>query len=70
MRRWLVVIEDPQSEFSSPEELDSWLHLTLDGAIGQVVIVRVQRGGLLADKVMAELPPVRHERMGRGRWPT
>ena len=62
-----MVLEDPKSEFNSPEELDSWLHLTLDGAMGELQVARVQRGGLLADKVMGELPPVRHERMGRPR---
>jgi hypothetical protein len=66
-RRWLVVIDDPESEFSSPEELEHILYHSLDGILSKCSIARVQRGGLLADKVMAELPPVRHERMGRGR---
>jgi hypothetical protein len=67
MRRWLVVLEDPKSEFSSPDELGAYLAALLLGELGEITIARVQRGGLLADKVMAELPPVRHERMGRAR---
>jgi hypothetical protein len=66
-RRWLVVLDDPKSEFSLPEELEAYLNALLTFQLGEVSIARVQRGGLLADKVMAELPPVRHERMGRGR---
>ncbi len=67
MRRWLVVIEDPRSEFASPEELESYLRGVLDGELAGAKVVRVQRGGLLADKVMGELPPVRHALMGRPR---
>lgn len=64
-RRWLVVLEDPKSEFASPEELEDYLSSLLAFQLGEVEIARVQRGGLLADKVMAELPPVRHRDMGR-----
>jgi hypothetical protein len=67
MRRWLVVIEDPASEFSAPEELEAMLRGLLDETLGVCKVVRVQRGGLLADKVMGELPPVRHALMGRPR---
>ena len=67
MRRWLVVFDDPQSEFNLPEELELYLEALLAFQLGSVTIARVQRGGLLAQKVMAELPPVRHRDMGRGR---
>ena len=67
MRRWLVVIEDPKSEFSLPDELEFLLVALVGGQLGDAHIARVQRGGMLADKVMNELPPVRHELMGRPR---
>jgi hypothetical protein len=67
MRRWLVVIDDPDSDFTLPEELEHILAHSLDGIIGTAYVARVQRGGLLADKVMGELPPVRHAQMGRPR---
>ena len=67
MRRWLIVIDDPDSDFTLPEELESWLKGNLEDDSSSFKIARVQRGGLLADKVMAELPPVRHKLMGRGR---
>jgi hypothetical protein len=67
MRRWLVVLDDPQSEFASPEEIENYLGALLSEVNWGLKLARVQRGGLLADKVMNELPPVRHERMGRGR---
>jgi len=66
-RRWLVVLEDTHSEFTSPEELENFLGALWDGATKGCYVARVQRGGLLADKVMAELPPVRHRGMGRPR---
>jgi len=62
-----VVLDDPQSEFSLPDELESYLETLLEGALGSVKVARVQRGGLLADMVMGELPPVRHAQMGRPR---
>lgn len=67
MRRWLIVLDDPESEFASPEELQNLLEALAGDILGKVSIARVQRGGLLADKVMDELPPVRHEHMGRPR---
>lgn len=66
-RRWLVVLEDPKSKFALPEELEAYLAAVMAGLFDGVTIARVQRGGLLADKVMAELPPVRHRDMGRPR---
>lgn len=66
-RRWLIVLDDPESEFASPEELQNLLEALAGDILGKVTIARVQRGGLLADKVMDELPPVRHELMGRPR---
>ena len=66
-RRWLVVLDDPESEFRSPEELENLLQALCGDILGRVTIARVQRGGLLADKVMDELPPVRHRNMGRAR---
>jgi len=67
VRRWLVVIEDPDSEFTEPDELESYLQNSLHGELGGAKVVLVRRGGLLADKVMEELPPVRHKLMGRPR---
>lgn len=66
-RRWLIVLDDPGSEFASPGELEAYLQGLIRGELGGVKIARVQRGGLLADRVMAELPPMRHELMGRPR---
>jgi hypothetical protein len=66
-RRWLVVFEDPESELTLPEELEAYLAELVREPFTKLRVARVQRGGLLADKVMAELPPVRHEHMGRPR---
>lgn len=67
MRRFLVVIEDERSEFDNWESLEAVLsaffaELRMPGAVK-----RVQPGGLLAMKIMEELPPVRHALMGRPR---
>lgn len=67
MRRWLVVIEDPRSEFANPEELEVYLKALWEDSGSAFSIARVQRGGLLAERVMGTLPPVRHEHMGRPR---
>ena len=67
MRRWLVVLDDPDSEITTPDELEAFLVELIREPFTKIKVVRVQRGGLLADKVMAELPPVRHELMGRPR---
>ena len=67
MRRWLVVLDDPDSEITTPDELEAFLVELIWEPFTKIKVVRVQRGGLLADKVMAELPPVRHELMGRPR---
>lgn len=63
-RRFLVVIDDPKSEFDSPAALEAVLvaffaELRMPGAVARVV-----PGGLLAMKVMEELPPVRHKAQG------
>lgn len=63
-RRWLVVIEDPDSEFTLPEELENYLKALVDSEPCRWYFARVQRGGLLAQKVMEELPPVRHKDQG------
>jgi hypothetical protein len=67
MRRWQVVIEDPDSEFATPEELASMLRAWWENDLHHAKVALVRRGGLLADKVMEELPPVRHTLMGRPR---
>jgi hypothetical protein len=67
MRRWLIVLDDPRSEFANPEELESYLRGLIVGELGAVTVARVQRGGLLAEKVMETLPPTRHALMGRPR---
>lgn len=66
-RRWLIVLEDRGSVFSSPEELEAYLGAAVDWELMGVEIARIRRGGLLADKVMDELPPERHALMGRRR---
>lgn len=67
MRRWLVVIEDPDSDFENEEALAEALTAAMYAYEVPVNVLRVRRGGLLADKVMEELPPVRHKLMGRPR---
>jgi hypothetical protein len=62
-----VVIEDPESEFSEPDELEAYLDSMLTFGLASFKIAAVRRGGLLADKVMDELPPTRHKLMGRPR---
>lgn len=61
------MIDDPDSEFTEPDELAAMLGALLVGQLGSAGVVRVRRGGMLADKVMDELPPVRHKLMGRSR---
>jgi hypothetical protein len=67
VRQWLVVLDDPGSDFTTPEELEDYLRALLENDLGSVYIARVQRGGLLAKRIMEELPPVRHALMGRRR---
>lgn len=67
MRRWLVVIDDPRSEIDSVDAADAYFKGLIDDPTSQIRVARVQRGGLLADKIMGELPPVRHRDMGRPR---
>lgn len=67
MRRWLIVLDDPKSEFTWPEELQDMLAALTFGQLGSVTVARVQRGGLIAERVMGTLPPVRHRDMGRPR---
>lgn len=66
-RRWLVVIEDPKSDLETEAEAEAYLCALIDSEQSGFKVLRVQRGGLLAHKVMAELPPVRHRDMGRAR---
>src|SRR5438094_4797722 len=65
VRLFLVVVEDALSEYSGPEELAAELAAVFSdyGLRGSVKLVR--RGGLLAQKVLEELPPVRHRAQGR-----
>jgi hypothetical protein len=67
MRRFLVVIEDERSEFDSPAALEAVLIAVFDELRMPGAIKAVRPGGLLAMKVLDELPPVRHELMGRPR---
>lgn len=66
-RRWLIVVEDPRSEIDSEEAADAYFRALLDNPSCDLKVARVRRGGLLADKVLEELPPVRHALMGRPR---
>lgn len=67
MRRFLVVIEDARSEFDSPAALEAVLVALFDEMHMPGAIKAVRPGGLLAMKVLEELPPVRHALMGRPR---
>lgn len=63
-RRFLVIIEDERSEFDNCDSLEAVLaaffaELRMPGAIKAV-----RPGGLLAMKVLEELPPVRHKDQG------
>ena len=67
MRRFLVVIEDERSEFDNCDSLEAVLtaffaELRMPGAVKAV-----RPGGLIAMKILEELPPVRHALMGRPR---
>lgn len=59
MRLFLVVVEDARSEFESPDELAADLaNVWRDyGLRGRVMMVR--RGGLLARRVLEDMPPLR-----------
>lgn len=58
-RRWLLVIEDPRAEIDSEEAADAYFRGLIDDPTSPIRVARVQRGGLLADRVMGELPPPR-----------
>lgn len=61
------MIEDEGSEFDSPAALEAVLVAFFDELHMPGAVKAVRPGGLLAMKVMEELPPVRHELMGRPR---
>ena len=63
-RRWLLVLEDPKGELESEAEAAAYLTALIDSEQSGFRVLRVQRGGLLAAKVMDELPPVRHRDQG------
>ena len=65
MRRFLVVIEDAGSQFDNCESLEAFLSALFDEVGMKGAVKAVRPGGLLAMKVMDELPPVRHAQMGR-----
>lgn len=64
MRRFLVVIEDPNSEVDHPDALAEYLKALLENYPPGLRVLRVHWGGLLVRKVMDELPPVRHKDKG------
>ncbi len=64
MRRFLVVIEDERSEFDNCDSLHAFLQALFDEVRMPGAVKRVQPGGLLAMKIMDELPPVRHRDRG------
>lgn len=66
-RRWLVIINDPQSQIESEEAADRYIRDLVDWELTGLVVELVIRGGIMADKIMGDLVPVRHARMGRGR---
>jgi hypothetical protein len=67
MRRFLVVIEDERSEFDNEASLAAFLQALFDEVHMPGAVKAVRPGGLLAMKVLDELPPVRHALMGRPR---
>lgn len=62
-----MVIDDERSEFDSVEAAESYLRALIESPGSGIRVARVQNGGLLAAKIMDELPPVRHAQMGRPR---
>lgn len=67
MRRFLVVIQDDTSQFDNCESLEAFLRALFDEVRMPGAVKAVRPGGLLAMKVLDELPPVRHALMGRSR---
>lgn len=67
MRRWLIVVDDPDSEIDSREAAEAYFRAMLDNPGTTTRVNTVQRGGIMAEKIVGELVPVRHARMGRGR---
>jgi len=61
------VIDDERSEFDNVEAAESWLRGLIEAPGSGIRVARVQNGGLLAAKIMDELPPTRHRLMGRPR---
>lgn len=66
-RRFIVIINDPQSQIESEEAADRYIRDLVDWELTGLVVELVIRGGIMADKIMGDLVPVRHARMGRGR---
>lgn len=64
MRRFIVIIEDERSEFSNCEALEAFLSALFDEVRMPGAVKIVRPGGLLAMKVLEELPPVRHKDQG------
>lgn len=67
MRRWLIVVDDPHSEIDSEEAAAAYFRALIDTDPDTLKVNTVQRGGIMAEKIVGELVPVRHARMGRGR---
>jgi hypothetical protein len=67
VRRFLVVIEDEGSEFDNCDSLEAFLQALFDEVRMPGAVKAVRPGGLLAMKVLDELPRVRHAQMGRPR---
>lgn len=64
MRRFLVVIDDERSEFDNCESLEAVLKAFFAELRMPKAVAAVRPGGLLAMKVLDELPPVRHKDQG------
>ena len=67
MRRWLIVVDDPRSEIDSEAAAAAYFRGLIDDPTSPLKVNTVQRGGIMAEKIVGELVPVRHARMGRGR---
>lgn len=66
-RLWLLVVEDPKSDLETEAEAAAYITALIDSEQSGLRVLAVRRGGLLARKVLDDLPPVRHELMGRRR---
>lgn len=63
-RLWLVVIEDAKGDMEPEAAAKEYIAALIDSEQSGLKVREVRRGGLLARKVLDELPPVRHKDQG------